>query len=132
MAFLPSGAEWARLAAFTVVFLGAMIAAALLSFLLRRFLKAIHLRWADRLAGASVGAAVAVLAGVALMVPLAALPPTETPVLEDSVLAPYALEAATWLHGLLPDDLGERMQAKQEALRKAWRERDAGGGDHDP
>jgi membrane protein required for colicin V production len=116
--------EWARLAAFSVVFLGVALAAAIAAFVLRRFLQTVMLGWADRLAGAGVGLAMALLASVALLVPLTALPPEDRPVLEDSVLAPWALGVAGWLGGLVPGEIAERFGEKAEALRRSWEERD--------
>lgn len=114
--------EWARLTAFLLVFFGVMVAAALLAFLLRRLLRAILLGWADRLAGALVGVVIALLVGAALAVPLTALPPTDEPILDDSVLAPYALGAADFIRHLIPADLAEQYHQKSRALRDAWRE----------
>ena len=116
--------EWSRLAAFAVVFLGVVIAAAIAAFVLRRFLRSVMLGWADRLVGAAVGFVMALLAGIALMIPLTALPPDDRPVLDDSMLAPWTLKVAGGLGALVPGEMAERFGEKAGALKRLWKERD--------
>ena len=115
--------EWARLMAFFLVFFGVMMAAALVAYGLRRFLRAVRLGWADRLAGAALGVFSALVIGAALTLPLTALPPQDEPVLQDSLLAPYSLYAADVLRSLVPDELERQYREKSQALRRAWEER---------
>lgn len=114
--------EWARLVAFFVVFFAVMIGTSLAAYALRRFLKAVLLGWADRLAGAGLGVVGALLIGAALTVPLTALPPREEPVLADSLLAPYSLYAADMVRYLIPDELERQYREKSQALRRRWSE----------
>ncbi len=93
---------------------------ALTAYALRRFLKAVLLGWADRLAGAAMGVFGALLIGAALTVPLTAMPPREEPILANSLLAPYSLYAADVVRYLVPDELERQYREKSRELRRRW------------
>ncbi|MFQ5719555.1 MAG: CvpA family protein [Acidobacteriota bacterium] len=124
-----ASAGWARLAAFFVAFCSITIGTALVAYGLRRFIRAVLMGWADRVAGAVAGLLAALLIGAALTVPLTALPPHGEPLLEDSLLAPYSLYAADMVRFLVPADLERQYREKAWSLRRAWERRSRRGGD---
>lgn len=113
--------EVARLLAYAALFLGVLLAGALLGWLLRNLVKAAMLGWADRIAGAAAGFAAGVLAGSLVLLPLAAYLPDGSRLLEGSRLAPYAAAVADVVNWLSPSDLAERYRRGIEAVRERWR-----------
>jgi membrane protein required for colicin V production len=110
-----------RLIAYVVIFLGVLVAGAVLGWLLRNLVKAAMLGFADRLAGAALGLVVGVVVCALVILPLAAYLPKGSSVLERSRLAPYAAAVADVVNWLSPEDLGERYRKGIESARKFWR-----------
>jgi len=117
------GLEPRRLIAYLLIFLGVMLAGAVIAFVLRKLLKAAMLSWADRLGGAAVGLVAAMLAAALIILPLVAYSPFGEKALTDSMLAPYVMVVADMANTLVPEELSERYRNKVEDLRRYWRER---------
>jgi membrane protein required for colicin V production len=117
------GVEPRRLIAYLLIFLGVMLAGAVLAFMLRKLLKAAMLSWADRLGGAAIGLVAALLAAALIVLPLVAYSPFGEKVLADSLLAPYVMVVADIANALVPQELSERYRDKVDDLRRYWRER---------
>ena len=113
----------ATVAAFALIFLGTMLAGALVAFVARRTLKFAMLGWADRLAGAAVGLIAALLAAGLVLVPAVGRVPAGESLLRESVLAPYAAAAAALTYRLVPDPLSAEYRERMDSLRVYWRER---------
>ena len=113
----------ATVAAFALIFLGTMLAGALVAFVARRTLKFAMLGWADRLAGAAVGLIAALLAAGLVLVPAVGRVPAGESLLRESVLAPYAVAAAALTYRLVPDPLSAEYRERMDSLRVYWRER---------
>ena len=125
----------AAVAAYGVIFLGTMLAGALVARVLQRTLQVAMLGWADRLAGAGVGLLAALLVA-GLVLPLVGRVPAGESLLRESVLAPYVASVAELTHGLLPAPVTAGYRERMDDLRVYWlerRTRPAGpGGDHQP
>jgi membrane protein required for colicin V production len=121
--WIPLSEPALRLIAYVMVFLGTMVAGGVVAMMMRRLLKVAMLTWADRLAGAAVGLAAAMLMAALLILPLVAYAPFGEQVLRDSRLAPYVTVVADLANQLVPDGLSEEYRAKVESLRRYWRER---------
>jgi uncharacterized membrane protein required for colicin V production len=107
-----------RLAAFAIIFLGVALAAAVAAWLIGRALGAVHLRWADRLAGAGVGLILGLILICALTVPLVALwPPDGGALMRDAALAPYAAAGGEYLVALVPEPMHSRFKSALGKLR---------------
>ena len=113
----------ASAAAYAAIFLGTMLAGALVAFVVRRTLKLAMLGWVDRLAGAAVGLVAALLAAGLLLVPAAGRVPAGQSLLRESVLAPYAAAAAALTYRLVPAPLSAEYRERMESLRVYWLER---------
>jgi len=129
---LEIGEEPLKLLAYVMIFLGVMLGGAVIAFLLRKLVKAAMLSWADRLAGATLGLVVAMLAAALLILPLVAYSPYAERVLGGSVLAPYVTVVADLANALVPDDLSRRYNQKIDELRRYWRDRWVPRGDTEP
>ena len=119
---LDLSVEVLRLLSYLGLFIGVMLAGAVVAFLLRKLVKAAMLGWADRLAGAALGVAAAFLAFSFLVVPVVAYAPEGARVLERSTLAPYVLAVADLAARAAPDDLVDRFRERLEELRREWAE----------
>ena len=124
--------EALRLLAYLLIFLGVMLAGGLAAYLARRLLKAAMLGWADRLGGAALGFAVAMLAAALVVLPVVAYSPYGERVLAHSVLAPYITVVADIANSVVPEDLSSRYKEKVEDLRRYWQERYIEGLSPDP
>jgi hypothetical protein len=107
--------RWAPLLAFLAVFLGVMVAGALLSYLLVAFLRRVHLRWIERLLGCAAGLTAGLLAGAALVVACTGFWPEGEGPKEGSLLAPHIARATRQLLlPALPEEWRSRMAPRLE------------------
>jgi membrane protein required for colicin V production len=98
-----SSPGWAKVAAFAIIFIGIMAAAALLSRLLERATSAIMLGWANRLVGAILGFLLgALFIGAILAIWVKYIGMSGT--IEKSRLAPILLSQFPRVLALLPDE----------------------------
>jgi membrane protein required for colicin V production len=114
--------EALRLVAYLMIFVGVMLAGGLMAFFARRLLKAAMLGWADRLGGAALGFAVAMLAAALVVIPVVAYSPYGEQVLARSILAPYITVVAEIATSLVPEELSLRYKQKIEDLRRYWQQ----------
>jgi len=117
------GAEWLRLIAYVLIFLGVLLLGGAAAFVTRRALKAAMLGWADRLGGAALGLLVATLAAGTIVLPLVAYLPTGERLLGGSTLAPYVSVVSDLATRLVPAELSDRYRRRIEDLRRQWRDR---------
>ena len=115
----------ATAAAYAAIFLGTMLAGALVAFVVRRTLKLAMLGWVDRLAGAALGLIAALLAAGLVLLPAVGRVPAGESLLRESVLAPYAAAAAALTYRLVPDALSAEYRERMGSLRVYWLERGA-------
>ena len=113
----------ATVAAYAAIFLGTMLAGALVAYALRRTLKAAMLGWADRLAGAVVGLIAALLAAGLVLVPAVGRVPAAESLLRESALAPYVAALADVAQHLVPEPLSAEYRERMDTLRGYWLER---------
>ena len=117
-----TGGSLADGTAFLLILSVVLVACSLLGRLLRSGAHAIGLGLLDRLAGAALGLARGVLAGVALMVAITAfLPPQQA--IAQSQLAPYLLAAAHGVSFVVPQELRRQLTLGAAALthtRASW------------
>jgi len=98
-----SSTTWSRIAAFSIIFIGIMVIAALLARLLEKAASEIMLGWANRLVGAILGFLMGALfcgAVLAVWVKYLGSPGTVT----DSQIAPLLLNVFPRVLALLPGD----------------------------
>ena len=108
----------ANLVAYLAIFLGTMLAGALVASVLGRLLKAAMLGWADRLAGGAVGLVAALLAAALVILPVVAYTPSGAAVLRNSVLAPYVTVVADIANHLVPDRLSGQYRDGRRPTRR--------------
>jgi membrane protein required for colicin V production len=85
-----------------------------------RIVRAIHLSWADRAAGALLGASLgAIIAGL-IVLGLTAAMPDNSPVLAGSKLAPKVLRYNQMLLAYVPPQVKEEYERKRGELLRKW------------
>jgi membrane protein required for colicin V production len=108
----------ASAAAFLLVALGVMLAAAILGRVLRWILRGVGLGWADRLAGGAFGLVKGYILVALGLAALAAFFPRE-PWFDQSRLVPYFSPGARGSGAVLPRDLRVKIQAGLHSLAEA-------------
>ena len=113
----------ANLLAYLAIFLGTVLAGALVASVLGRLVKGVMLGWADRLAGGAVGFVAALLSAALVILPVVAYAPSGAAMLRDSKLAPYVTAVADIANHLVPDRLSAHYRDRMESLRRYWHQR---------
>lgn len=110
---------------FLVVFFGTLIAGAMVSFVVRRVVKASGLGVVDRLLGGVFGLAKGALIALAIVTVLTAFAPGaqsgEAPAsITGSKVAPYVIEVSNVLSAAAPKEWKDEFRARYEAVRRVW------------
>ena len=125
---IPAGkcAKWfdipetiASLLGFLGIFLGCILLGTLITFLINRFLKAVKLKWMDRLLGAIFGFLRGWVVSTILVLALTAFP-MQNNFADRSVLIPYLLGSAGILVQLTPVDLKEKFDRHCKEILHSW------------
>lgn len=112
--------ELLHLAAYLLLFVAVMLAGGVIAWLLRKLLRAAMLGWADRLAGAALGFAAALLASALIVLPLVAYAPGGRTWVASSRLAPYVVAIADLATSVVPADLAGEYRRHVDGLRRLW------------
>jgi len=120
LTFLSLSPRGLKLTAYLAIFLGTLLVGVLVAWLVRALLKAAQLGWADRLAGAALGVAGAVLAAALLVLPLLAYSAGGESLLSDSRLASYVTAVADLAKLAAPRELAQGYEQRIAALRQRW------------
>ncbi len=109
----------ANLIGFMIIFLGSIIAGAVIAFAVNRLIKMASLQWVDRLLGGLYGflrgwaiASIIILALIAF--------PVREDMVARSYLAPYLLAGARLASYLVPHDLKNRFNEQYQKVLQAW------------
>lgn len=108
---------------FFMIFGGILLAGALVTWILERLLKWVHLGWLNRLLGGVFGLARAIVVSAVIVMVLMAFtskPPPRSVV--NSRLAPYVIDAARVMAAAAPYELKEGFRQSYEKVREAWAE----------
>src|SRR5215467_14525580 len=108
--------------AFSVIFLGTLIAGAVIIWLVTRFMKFAKIEWFDRLLGAGFGFIRGWLLVAVLLLGLTAFG-IQTERIKNSGLAPYFLPGARVVAVITPYDLKARFLVGYRAVEQWWRDR---------
>ena len=109
----------ASLTGFLGIFLGCILIGTITSFIADRFLKAVKLKWFDRLLGAIFGFLRGWVFSVVVVLALTAFPARDS-FTTRSLLVPYLLGSAGLLIHLTPDELKEKFEERSKQLIHYW------------
>jgi len=109
---------------FFIIFIGIVVAGALLARLIATLFKMVGLSWLDRLLGAAIGfVRGAVIAVVLVVVVLACAPIPPPDSIVHSRLMPYVIEASDILATVTPREIKNAFEDAKTRVQKMWSER---------
>lgn len=109
---------------FFIIFIGIVVAGALLARLIAMLFKMVGLSWLDRLLGAAIGfVRGAVIAVVLVVVVLACAPIPPPNAIVHSRLMPYVIEASDVLAAVTPREIKNAFEGAKTRVQKMWSER---------
>ena len=106
---------------FSLIFQGTLLAGALITWLISRFMKLAKLQWADRLLGAAFGFIRGWLIGSVILLALTAFE-VQTERVRNSQLAPYFLPGSRAIAVITPYELKAKFLVGYRALERWWQE----------
>jgi membrane protein required for colicin V production len=109
----------ANLLGFLIIFLGCILIGALVSFLVNRFLKAVSLKWFDRILGGIFGFLRGWAVCSILVIGIIAFPISEN-LMTRSFLAPYLLAGARAASYMVPHALKNKFNEQYRKVIDAW------------
>lgn len=115
----------ANFCGFALIFIGVLIAGAIVGHILSRILKLAGLSWFDRVLGAGFGVLRGLLLAIALVMAIVAFTPGKPPekppqAVVDSKLAPYVVDAAHLFAAIAPRELKDGFRKHYEQVKKIW------------
>ena len=110
----------AGLLGFLGIFLGCVLLGAIIAFIIDRFLKAVKLKWMDRLLGAIFGFLRGWILSSIIVLALTAFPALNS-FTARSLLVPYLLGSAGILIHLTPGDLKEKFEEHSGRIINYWK-----------
>jgi membrane protein required for colicin V production len=109
----------ADLMGFLGIFLGCVLLGTITSLIVDRFLKAVKLKWADRMLGAIFGFLRGWIISAIVVLALTAFP-AQNNFTSRSLLVPYLLGSAGMMIHLTPGELKERFEERSRQLINYW------------
>jgi len=126
-ALLPyvSSPQVANFLGFFIVFITCLVLGAIVSAVVRRFVKTVGLSWFDRLLGAVFGLVRGTLVSVAVITALVAFAPavaanSAPAAVAESRIAPYVVSGASFLVALAPREMKDGFQIHYTQLKSFW------------
>lgn len=111
-----------HLAGFLVIFLGCLMAGALLAFFINKFVKMASLEWVDRLLGAVFGFLRGWVVCSIIVIGLVAFPVKED-LIARSILAPYVLAGARGAILMVPKELKTKFNEEYQKVLRTLNEK---------
>ena len=116
----------ANFCGFVIVFFGVLLMGGLVSWVIKRFLKAAGLSWADYLLGGGFGLLRGVVIAIAIVMAIVAFSPgtRETPPqsVTESSIAPYVIEASRVMVAVAPRELKDGFGLHYDQVKKVWKD----------
>ena len=117
---LVSNPAYRNILAFLIIFSAVVILVNVLAIIIKYLLKIVFLGWLDRLGGFGFGVVKGVLIVSVIFLALTAFLPKGTPLIRDSLTAPYISVISEKLAILVSSEIKSEFSAKLEALKKVW------------
>jgi membrane protein required for colicin V production len=112
----------ADLLGFLIIFVGFLVAGIIVAFIINRFLKAVSLKWIDRLLGGVFGLLRGWAISSILMLALIAFPLREN-MMGQSFLAPFLLAGARAAVVIVPQQLKDKFNEQYKKALQSWNEK---------
>lgn len=117
---LVSSPAYRNLLAFLIIFSAVVILVNVLAMVIKYLLKIVFLGWLDRLGGVVFGFIKGALIASVLFLALTAFLPKGTPLIRESMAAPYVAIVSEKLAAVVSSDIKRDFAAKLDELKKAW------------
>ncbi len=117
---MVSSPAYRNLLAFLIIFCAVVVLVNVLAIIIKYLLKIVFLGWLDRLGGVVFGFFKGVLIVAVLFLALTAFLPKGTPLIKDSIAAPYVAMVSEKLATVVSSDIKREFAAKLDELKKAW------------
>lgn len=117
---LVSNPAYRNILAFLIIFCAVVILVNVLAIVIKYLLKIVFLGWLDRLGGFVFGVVKGVLIVSVIFLALTAFLPKGTPLIRDSLTAPYVSVISEKLAVVVSSDIKNEFSAKLEAVKKIW------------
>lgn len=114
--------RYAQIAAFVSIFVGVLILGGVLSVVIGKALRAVGLKFADRLAGTALGFVRGVLICIVIVMAIMAGTKGLPESVRGSRLAPHILRASNLLVSLAPAEMRDAYDISKDKLLKTWKE----------
>lgn len=118
---LISNLAYRNILAFLIIFCGVVVLVNVLAIIIKYLLRIVFLGWLDRLGGVGFGVVKGVLIVSVVFLALTAFLPKGTPLIRDSLAAPYVSVVSEKLASLVSSDIKNEFLAKLEVLKKVWK-----------
>ncbi len=109
----------ANLLGFMVIFLGCILIGAVIAFIVNRFIKAVALKWFDRLLGGIFGLLRGWAISSILVIAIISFPVRENP-MTHSYLAPYLMAGARAAVCVVPQSLKDKFNEQYRKVLETW------------
>jgi membrane protein required for colicin V production len=116
-----SSPAYRNLLAFLIIFCAVVVVVNVLAIVIKYLLKIVFLGWLDRLGGVVLGFVKGALIVAVIFLALTAFLPKGTPLIRDSLTAPYVALASEKLATVVSSDIKREFAAKLDELKKAWK-----------
>lgn len=116
-----SNPAYRNLLAFLIIFCAVVVLVNVLAIIIKYLLKIVFLGWLDRLGGVVFGFIKGALIVSVLFLALTAFLPKGTPLIKDSLAAPYVSLVSERLATVVTSDVKREFAIKLDELKKAWK-----------
>ncbi len=116
-----SNPSYRNILSFLIIFCLVVIVVNVLAIIIRYFLKIVFLGWLDRFGGVAFGFVKGVLIAAVIFLVLTAFLPKGTPLIKNSMCAPYVSMVSEALATVVSSDVQGEFTAKLHDLKKAWK-----------
>jgi membrane protein required for colicin V production len=106
---------------FSLIFVGTLVAGAVVTWLVTRFMKRVKLQWADQLLGAAFGFIRGWMIGAVVLLVLTAFD-VQTERIKNSALAPYFLPGSRAIAVITPYELKAKFLVGYRSLESWWQQ----------
>jgi membrane protein required for colicin V production len=114
----------ANFCGFVIVFCAVLLVGTFVSWVIKKFLKAAGLSWADYLLGGGFGLLRGVIVSIAIVMAMVAFSPgnrgTPPESVTESSFAPYVIEASRVLVAVAPRELKDGFATHYDQVKKIW------------
>jgi membrane protein required for colicin V production len=109
-----------NIVSFLAIFCGVIVVVSIVGVVVKYLLRVAFLGWLDRICGGLFGLLKTVLIAAVVLMTLTAFLPKGSPLVRDSLLAPYITSISATLARITPKELKSEFRDKVGELRKTW------------